>query len=239
MERISRFKSVIRIARGVRGALAAGFERLAGPLREAAPFMVGHSQAGPRRVAEITAELIGAREGSRVLLVGEEEGLLASLLVERYGASVVWLDAGADLSRLPQGPASFDAVAAQFTLEWEPETARALASWAGALREGGRLVAAVSPPGRNAASPWPSPRPLRSLRPAELMRAAKGAGLRRVRVASRRLPAAGPREPGGEGAGRRPGRLLFPLPACLTAGPARGQGRGHPLFLVAEKGGGS
>ncbi len=188
-------------------------------MREAGLALRDRAPASLRALAEAEAELLEPIRGCRVLLVGEEEGILARLLVERHGAEVTWLDADADPHRLPGARDGFDRVAARLAPDGAADLTPALAFWAGLLRPGGRLVVVFTP---REEGPFPAPgRPafFPHTRKQELLRAAERAGLSRGRVTV--IP-------------RRacPPSLLPPLfrgAAALPCVPA--------LFLVAEKSG--
>ncbi len=141
--------------------------------------------------------------GSRVLLVGESEGMLARRLSAVAGIEVVWMEPG-PAGRLPlaaegyeriagdpSSPSfpggSFDAVAAQFTLHEVEDPAAALRAWRRLLRDGGTLALAA----RNAlfagAEPRPLPRPRRDFTPDGLADLVHACGFR-VREASTLIP---------------------------------------------------
>lgn len=149
--------------------------------------------------------LISPPRGSRVLLVGEQEGLLARLLSRLEGVEVTWLQpapggdgraAGrgggggpcrriaGDPCRPPFPAGSFDAVAAQFTLDGVEDPAAALRAWAGVLRDGGTLVLAARNRLYRGLEARPAPRPLRLYGPAQLGKAVEAAGFRVTSVST-------------------------------------------------------
>jgi ubiquinone/menaquinone biosynthesis C-methylase UbiE len=108
--------------------------------------------------------MLDAPRGSRVLLVGEGEGMLARRLSGLAGVEVTWLEPGGkageeaeiapttgrayarltgDQAGLPFPDGCFDAVAAQFTLDHLEEPRAALHEWARVLRNGGTLALAA------------------------------------------------------------------------------------------------
>lgn len=114
--------------------------------------------------AEYMARLLNPPRGARVLLVGEEEGLLARRLARLAGVEVTWLEPGprggahtaaealpgdgyrrltGDLLSLPFADGSFDAVASQFTLDRADDPAALLREWRRVLAAGGALALAV------------------------------------------------------------------------------------------------
>jgi ubiquinone/menaquinone biosynthesis C-methylase UbiE len=139
------------------------------------------------------------RRGSRVLLIGEAEGMLAHRLASLVDLEVIWLEPGVqssqqpgtssaygngyrrivgDLYDLPFPAGYFDTVAAQFTLEGLEDPREALMEWRRVLKEGG-IMALVT---RNALfkgwEPRPGPRPINKYSPRSLGETVKEAGLR-------------------------------------------------------------
>lgn len=101
--------------------------------------------------------------GGPVLLIGEQEGLLAGFITGETRADVTWVepcehviegersDGGlledgcckrlvADCYALPFSDESFEGIASQFTLDYLAEPARALAEWRRVLKRGGTLA---------------------------------------------------------------------------------------------------
>lgn len=137
--------------------------------------------------------------GSKVLLVGEAEGMLARRLSELADVEVVWLETGGkedakevpsplrdqgftrlwgNAAKLPFPDEHFDAVAAQFTLDHLEDPGAVLREWARVLKQKG--VAALVARNRLFQG-WearPGPKPLNSFSPGELEALAGKAGLR-------------------------------------------------------------
>jgi ubiquinone/menaquinone biosynthesis C-methylase UbiE len=132
--------------------------------------------------------------GSSVLLVGEGEGMLARRLSALDGVDVTWLEPGqADASPLaaegfarvsgdplsPPFPAgSFDAVAAQFTVDEVEDPAAALRSWYRMLRNGGVLVLTARNALFSGAEQRPAQRPRRTFTPDALADLVASCGFR-------------------------------------------------------------
>jgi len=135
------------------------------------------------RVGRMLRMLDLPRESS-VLLVGEGEGMLAQRLSSLAGVDVTWLEPGpsagaplaaegyarvaGDPSSPPFPEGSFDAVAAQFTVDEVEDPAVALRSWYRMLRNGGVLVLAARNALFSGAEQRPTPRPRRTFTPAAL-----------------------------------------------------------------------
>lgn len=142
----------------------------------------GGSEAG-LRVGRML-RMLDLPRGSSVLLVGEGEGLLARRLSALAGVDVTWLEPGppsaaplpaegyaraaGDLLSPPFPEESFDAVAAQFTLDGLEDPAAALRAWHRMLRDGGVLVLAARNSLFAGTEQRPIPRPRRSFTPAAL-----------------------------------------------------------------------
>jgi SAM-dependent methyltransferase len=136
-----------------------------------------------------------AREGD-ILLVGDGEGLLARRLAGRDGVRVTWLEPGSaqevagvsplpapgyrrmvgDPSSPPFAAGSFDAVAAQFTLDEVEDPAAALRAWHALLKEGGTLALAARNRLFKGPEQRPSSRPHRTFTPAALTEIVEEAG---------------------------------------------------------------
>jgi ubiquinone/menaquinone biosynthesis C-methylase UbiE len=131
--------------------------------------------------------LLEPARGGRVLLAGEGEGMLARRLSALDAVRVTWLEAGkagaagpsplaaegyervaGDPSSPPFPDGSFDAVAAQFTLDEVEDPAAALRAWYRALTDGGTLALAARNALFTGSEQRPSPRPRRSYTPAAL-----------------------------------------------------------------------
>jgi SAM-dependent methyltransferase len=134
--------------------------------------------------------------GGSILLVGEGEGMLARRLSATGIARVTWLEPGGER---PSGPSplaaegyervvgdpmsppfpggSFDAVAAQFTLDDTEDPAAALQAWSHLLAGGGTLALAARNGLWAGAEQRPSSRPRRTFTPATLKGLVEEAGL--------------------------------------------------------------
>ena len=135
--------------------------------------------------------------GSRVLLLGESEGMLAHRLSHLAEVDVTWMEPGkesaagqaasphqggytrkqGDLYALPFADSHFDAAAAQFTLEYLESPERAIAEWSRVIKEGGLLVLVVHNGLFKGWEQRPGPRPLNSFTPGVLVRLVEDAGL--------------------------------------------------------------
>lgn len=136
-----------------------------------------------------------ARESS-VLLVGEGEGMLARRLAGLEAIRVTWLEPGSaggaavksplpaeGYARMVGDPSSplfaagsFDAVAAQFTLDGVEDPAVALRAWYTVLRDGGTLALAARNGLFRGPEQRPSSRPRRTFTPAALRDLVEEAG---------------------------------------------------------------
>jgi ubiquinone/menaquinone biosynthesis C-methylase UbiE len=133
------------------------------------------------------AALLAPPRGSRVLLHGEAEGMLAQRLSALADTAVTWEDPAAgsgDSPVLPYPDASFGRVGAQFTLEYAEDPLRTVREYARLLEEGGRLVLLVRNPLFRSADRWPRPRPARILHARALRELVEDAGLRVERVST-------------------------------------------------------
>jgi ubiquinone/menaquinone biosynthesis C-methylase UbiE len=145
--------------------------------------------------------MINPREGEKVLLIGEAEGMLAAKLAKIPEVEVTWLEPGhadggetpaaslpangyarllGDPWRLPFGDSEFDAVASQFMLEQAGEPPLALREWSRVLKNGGSLTLVASNRNYRGLEPRPKPRAPHAFYPTQLRRLAEGAGLRVV-----------------------------------------------------------
>ncbi len=122
--------------------------------------------------------------GSRVLLVGEGEGMLARRLAAMAGVGVTWLEPGpggasplaavgygrvtGDPSSPPFGGGAFGGLAAQFTLDGVEDPAAALRAWHRVLRDGGVLALATRNGRFRGPEQRPTPRPRRTFTAAAL-----------------------------------------------------------------------
>jgi SAM-dependent methyltransferase len=133
-------------------------------------------------------ELIGQAAKGRILLVGEGEGLLAKRLECGERGRVTWLEPAfqasgkvvelpgsdgavriiADCYNTPFEAEDFDAVAAQFTLDYVKEPRRALIEWARVLRTGGTIALVTRNRLFRGPDFRPRPRPEQSFSPDEL-----------------------------------------------------------------------
>jgi len=178
--------------------------------------------------------------GSRVLLVGEGEGMLARRLSALAGVEVTWLEPGPSVASTsaaqgyermagdPLSPpfpdGSFDAVAAQFTLDEAEDPRAALRTWYRMLRDGGVLALAARNACFHGAEQRPAARPCRAFTPSALADLVESCGFT-VRATSTLIPDL-----------KLPalyrGDLDFAL--CLERIPYISR-RGKLLFLRAEK----
>ena len=192
---------------------------------------------------EKALRMISPRRGIRVLLLGEAEGMLARRLSRCAGVEVTWLEPGGgaegaasplastgytrlagDLCGLPFPAGTFDAAAAQFTLDFLSDGGRALSEWARVLKEGGRLVLVARNRLYRGPEPRPGPRPLRAFAPAELREAVEAAGFV-VNDISTLIPDL-----------RLPALYRGDLSFCLFLEKVPGlRMRGRLLFIQAEK----
>jgi ubiquinone/menaquinone biosynthesis C-methylase UbiE len=127
------------------------------------------------------ARLLAPPRGSRVLLAGEGEGMLAARLSALPDTEVAWWEPESDgntAGRLPYPDASFDRLGAQFTLEYVDNPMLAMREWARVLKEGGRLAVVVRNPLFRTADRWPRSRPTGFYYAKDLKRMARDAGLR-------------------------------------------------------------
>ena len=143
--------------------------------------------------------MMAPRRGSRVLLVGEAEGMLARRLSGLPDTEVTWVETGGeekaekvpawleiqDCARLWGNAASlpfpdehFDVVAAQFTLDRVEDPRGALEEWARVLKYGGVLALVVANRLFHGWEPRPGPRSLNTFSPRELEETAWRTGLR-------------------------------------------------------------
>jgi SAM-dependent methyltransferase len=126
--------------------------------------------------------------GSKVLLMGEGEGMLASRLADLPGVEATWLEPLeavaepqpsplpsrgysrllGDYYNLPFPAGGFDFIASQLTLENLEQPGMALAEWARVLKEGGALILATVNRLFKGREQRPSPRPRQSYSPEEL-----------------------------------------------------------------------
>ncbi len=147
------------------------------------------------RVDRMLRMLEPARETS-VLLVGEGEGMLARRLAGLEAVRVTWLEPGSaggaavksplpaegyarmvgDPSSPPFAAGSFDAVAAQFTLDGVDDPATALRAWYAVLRDGGTLALVARNGLFGGSEQRPSSRPRRTFTPAALRDLVEEAG---------------------------------------------------------------
>lgn len=135
------------------------------------------------------ARLLAPPRGSRVLLHGDGEGMLAARLSSLADTRVTWHDtaaAGEEASRavLPFPDASFDRVGAQFTMEYVEDPSSTVREYARVLAEGGRLVLLVRNPLFRSADRWPRPRPSRILHADDLRKLVGEAGLEPERIST-------------------------------------------------------
>jgi len=184
----------------------------------ARPRPGGHEAA--LRVERVAKLLRPARD-SRVLLVGEAEGMLAKRLSRLAGVEVTWLEpaprgrgeggleelpgenyrrlAGDPLS-LPFADGSFDALAAQFTLDYAESPGAFLREWRRVLKAGGALVLAARNGLYRGLEPRPVPAPRLTFTPRALSSLVESCGFRVEEVATLfpdlRLPALYRREQG-------------------------------------------
>lgn len=148
---------------------------------------------------ERMAELLCPPRGARVLLAGEEEGMLAKRLSRLHEVEVTWFEPlpgggeraagemppGGDYRRLAGNPlslpfaeGSFDAVAAQFTLDRADDPAALLREWERVLAAGGTLVLAARNGLYRGMETRPAPPARRAFSPRELRSLVEAAGLR-------------------------------------------------------------
>ncbi|MDD3717770.1 MAG: methyltransferase domain-containing protein [Actinomycetota bacterium] len=138
------------------------------------------------------------RRGSRVLLVGECEGMLAGRLAGQVGLEVIWLEPGegparegpaspgrgsgyrwvaGDPCRLPFPAGHFDTVIAQFTLEGLEDPGEALSEWGRVLKQGGVVALVTANALFRGWEPRPGPRPVNRFSPRAMGEAVREAGL--------------------------------------------------------------
>ncbi len=128
------------------------------------------------------ARLLAPPRGSRVLLAGEAEGMLAAIFASLPDTEVArWEPAegpGTGVPvRIPWPDASFDRVGSQFTLEYVEDCSSLMREWSRVLREGGRLALCVRNPLFHTDDRWPRSRPLHFHYARDLKRMAAEAGL--------------------------------------------------------------
>jgi ubiquinone/menaquinone biosynthesis C-methylase UbiE len=149
--------------------------------------------------------MLNPPEGGRVLLVGEGEGMLARRLAGMPEVDVTWLEPlmgrekgtgvfplegegyarlAGDPSSLPFPDGSFDAVAAQFTLDTLEEPAAALREWHRVLKNGGKLVLAARNGLFKGMEARPVARPRNAFTPTTLKDAAVQAGFEDPRMST-------------------------------------------------------
>lgn len=203
--------------------------------------MKGKSEARLR--VDRMLQMVDPRPGSRVLLAGDIEGMLARRLAMLAGVEVVWLEPGGeaeaepsalpaqgytrlwgDLHHLPFPDGDFDVIASQFALEHLEDGRRALSEWSRVLKDGGVLALAAGNRRVKGTRERPGPRPMRDFCAAELRGLVEGAGLAVLRVSTLvpdlKLPALY--------------RGDYSLFLCLEKIPCL-RSRGRILFLRAKK----
>jgi len=150
-------------------------------------------------------QIIDAPPGSRILLLGEREGILARYLAELTQVEVIWLEPGGgpeaetvtyapqthgytrlmgDLQRLPFPDATFDVIASQLFLEHLDEQEETLAEWTRVLKNGGILALSTRNRLYKGSELRPVPKPRRTNSPDELKGMVEGLGLKVTGVSS-------------------------------------------------------
>jgi SAM-dependent methyltransferase len=149
------------------------------------------------------SEMLAARTGDKVLLLGEREGILADRLARQGGVEVTWLEPGsaagdtpqqgtpvspgyeratADYYRLPYPDGHFDRIASQHTVEYLEDPEAALSEWTRVLKTGGVMVLATRNRLFNGADQQAQPRAERTYDPVELRELVEGMGLELLRT---------------------------------------------------------
>jgi ubiquinone/menaquinone biosynthesis C-methylase UbiE len=153
------------------------------------------SQLRVNRMLRMTAP----RRGSKVLLIGEAEGVLAQRLSGLMDTEVTWLETGGeeeagkvpswlqsldftrlwgDAASLPFPDEHFDVVAAQFTLDHVQDPRAVLKEWTRVLKDDGVVALVVENRLFHGWEPRPGPKTLNSFSPQGLEETAQQSGLR-------------------------------------------------------------
>jgi SAM-dependent methyltransferase len=185
-----------RMLMGLLFARPAGFVFCTSLLATARPREGGReSQLRTNRMLRMMAP----RRGSKVLLIGEAEGMLAQRLSGLMDTKVIWLETGGeekaqkapswlqnldftrlwgDAASLPFPDEHFDVVAAQFTLDHVQDPRGVLKEWTRVLKHDGVVALVVENRLFHGWEPRPGPKTLHTFSPRELEESARQSGLR-------------------------------------------------------------